>query len=1027
MTNNRLGTILRHLRRVIHAPSEDKLSDRQLLARFAEHQDEAAFAALVGRHGPLVLGVGWRVLRHAQDAEDVLQATFLVLARRAGSMPWRESVANWLYEVAYRLAMKAKAEASRRRARENLAATQAQTEGPSIPSCRELETVLDEELQQMPVAYRLPLLLCYFQERTRDQAANDLRCSLRTLDRRLARGRELLRARLVRRGVTLSVALLAQRLASPTLLAGPSGPQLEAVVRAATAFATGSAAVGTIPTQVVMMAQNMERGAVMVKLIFSVVLVAGLVAAASALAWQRVGGRDAEMPVTDSSPGARPGNSAPAEPPRDTEAKEPAEPARQVTLRGRVTDVEGQPVAGAAVFLREQPTSVISSTWHATKTRNLARTTTDAQGHFAFPGVALPALDPWRRPGVALDVIVMAQGHGLVWKHVETLIPSGSIHLQLPRAGELRGQVVDAGGKPVAGVAVKVREIAQLDQEIRPPLQSSGYLHLQWAEVPLTAISDAQGRFLLSGLPRQARMTLVVDDPRFLAKDVYAATTNQPQPSLSHDGPSLRDRKPRVEPVHTGRVTLAVEPAARLLGRVILADTGKPALKARWAEPPSAGPPNRTVDAEGRFVLAQLPSGSFRISVYPPEDSPYLGLVAEVEIGTGQRDVEHTFALPPGVIVSGKVLDDQTGRGIAGAMIHYVPAKPTTTYPRARAWRTHTRADGSFRCAVPPGPGKLVLHGWVAGYQTPVWSGSLDDVAERFVRAIDVPADQAPPEVQFTLSRGLLTRGRALDPEGKPVAKARLHARRFTDNSSLAEPDQATDADGKFTLSGFNPEEQVLVMLWHPERRLAAQIQLSGGDAENKPVSRDVVLRPLGAVTGQVLDEGQKPLAGAVVHLWKEERGGYYSRVDQPLTVDANGHFTFHALVAGVRYLVGVEADGFAKVSSPSFVVEAGQTHRLAALNAPKTDQSITGTIVDPMGIPIAGIKVSGRLRRNRVHHESRVRITDGEGRFHLTDLPQGQVNLRAVVPGIVDRSFDLGSFPTGKQEIRIKLDTRHP
>ncbi len=113
-------TVLRHLQRA--APATEARTDRQLLEQFARHHDERAFASLVRRHGGLVLGVCWRVLRRAPDAEDAFQATFLVLARKAGSMRWQDSVGSWLHAVAYRLAQKAKSEAARRAHKERKAA-----------------------------------------------------------------------------------------------------------------------------------------------------------------------------------------------------------------------------------------------------------------------------------------------------------------------------------------------------------------------------------------------------------------------------------------------------------------------------------------------------------------------------------------------------------------------------------------------------------------------------------------------------------------------------------------------------------------------------------------------------------------------------------------------------------------------------------------------------------------------------------------------------------------------------------------
>src|SRR5262245_10696748 len=171
--------LLRHFQRL--APAGE-WTDRQLLERFVSQRDQEAFASLVRRHGPLVLGVGRRILHHQQDAEDVFQATFLLLARHAASRRWQPSIAGWLYCVAYRLAIRAGAQGVRRRQVERAAGSLSAATSEDRP---DLCTTLDEELQHLSDQFREPLVLCYLEGRTRDQAAGQLGWSLRTLERRL--------------------------------------------------------------------------------------------------------------------------------------------------------------------------------------------------------------------------------------------------------------------------------------------------------------------------------------------------------------------------------------------------------------------------------------------------------------------------------------------------------------------------------------------------------------------------------------------------------------------------------------------------------------------------------------------------------------------------------------------------------------------------------------------------------------------------------------------------------------------------
>ena len=172
---------------------EDSLTDRELLERFALGRDERSFAVLVRRHGPMVFAACRRALGNDHDAEDVFQAVFLVLARKAGRGGWRDCVGAWLYEVARRLAAEVRSRDSSRRHREQLSARPAECIANSEG---DLSAALDEELARLPRAEREPLILCYLEGRPREESAQLLGLSLRTLERRLTQGRDRLRVRL---------------------------------------------------------------------------------------------------------------------------------------------------------------------------------------------------------------------------------------------------------------------------------------------------------------------------------------------------------------------------------------------------------------------------------------------------------------------------------------------------------------------------------------------------------------------------------------------------------------------------------------------------------------------------------------------------------------------------------------------------------------------------------------------------------------------------------------------------------------
>jgi RNA polymerase sigma-70 factor (ECF subfamily) len=208
-------------------------TDEELLGRFATSGEEAAFAELVRRYGPMVLGVCRRVLTAEHDAEDSFQATFLVLARRAGAIHKREAVGSWLYGVAYRIAARARADAARRRKHEGQVSPVAGPDPFEEMAWRELRPVLDEELARLPAKYRNPLVLCYLQGLTNTEAARELGWTKGTVSGRLARARDMLRSRLARRGLALTSAVLIALLGRCTVVAAvPPGLQTVTVAAA---------------------------------------------------------------------------------------------------------------------------------------------------------------------------------------------------------------------------------------------------------------------------------------------------------------------------------------------------------------------------------------------------------------------------------------------------------------------------------------------------------------------------------------------------------------------------------------------------------------------------------------------------------------------------------------------------------------------------------------------------------------------------------------------------------------------------
>jgi RNA polymerase sigma factor (sigma-70 family) len=349
MARSPLTAVLHHVRGLLGARASADLTDAQLLERFVAHRDEAAFGALLERHGPLVLGVCRQVLHDEHAAEDVFQATFLVLARKAGSVRAGQALGGWLYRVAVNLARTARIAAARRRAHERQAPDMAPSDPLSEAALRELRPVLHEEVSRLPEKCRRPVLLCYLEGQTHEQAAAALGWPVGTVRSRLSRARDLLLRRLLRRGVT--AAALAVLLGRPALAAVPAA--LAALTaRVALPFALGQALpAGAVSAGVLTFAEGALRTMTMNKLKMVVFL---LVLGVSVTGAGVLSGRP--LPEREPPPGTPGENTAlpPAgEQPKKAAARVPTDPIPPIGLLGKqlgkLSTIEGVRAEGPKV------------------------------------------------------------------------------------------------------------------------------------------------------------------------------------------------------------------------------------------------------------------------------------------------------------------------------------------------------------------------------------------------------------------------------------------------------------------------------------------------------------------------------------------------------------------------------------------------------------------------------------------------------------------------------------------------------
>ncbi|MCI0456964.1 MAG: sigma-70 family RNA polymerase sigma factor [Gemmataceae bacterium] len=943
----RWHTVVRHLH-TLAGPGE--ATDSELLERFTAQRQESAFAALVRRHGPMVLGVCRRILGNAHDAEDAFQATFLVLVRKASTIRTGAALGGWLHEVATRLALRARASAANRRLHEQQVPHMAEHDFLAGVVWRDLQPVLDEEVQRLPAGCREAFVLCCLEGKTYEQAAQELGCRPGTLSRRLARARELLRSRLARRGLVLPAGLLATALTEQAAPAAVPAPLISSTVKAALASAAGAA--GVIPARIAALAEGglQTMKATTTKSITALALAAGLLlAGAAALAHPRSGGQ--VEPAAPASGGSHaPGKSAPPGPSLAPLAG-PQQPTKQdkeapAPIMGRVVDANGKPVAGADVGLVGGLRVASRAGSRGSEPRALVEGKTGADGRFRL--TAPQAVDRYW----TLYVLARARGHGLGSRRIEEDKDSQEVAIDLAREEPLRVRLVDLQGQPAAGVKAQVLTVVGADSSknrlwarLREPTVKP-----YWPE---PAVTDAEGRFTLRGLGSVTEVVLQAGGDRYALHELSVT-------------------KPR------GEVTLALTPARTLEGTVTFADTGKPVLNARLriaSQParydlnPSYSMEART-DDKGRFRVVPHSGGFFELAAYPPEGSPYL--LAFREVNWPKADVirqQVDLKLTRGIVVRGVVTEQPGGKPVAGATVQYnmpynSPFYKREFFPMMSDWHQvkQTGADGKFEIVTRPGPGHLFINGPTPDYlheeiiTSKVYGPGVGPNRRHYpdgLVALDLKPEAKAHEVAVTLRRGVTLKGRVLRPDGKPVDEGALFCHTYLPHGYTLNPVSSLPVrKGRFELPGFEPEKAVPVYFYSGESECGVMTELSAAKGEVT-----VQLKPCGSARARFVDEKGKPLADLRVFLEIPVTSGpsffhrsalteykvisdsaWMANVDSKRQhehkTDSEGRVSFAPLIPGVRHRIVVQSnEGLGMFVLPTeFTVEPGKTKDLKDL-----------------------------------------------------------------------------------------------
>jgi RNA polymerase sigma factor (sigma-70 family) len=911
MATAQLGTILRQIHQLAAQPTNE-WTDRQLLDEFAARRDEAAFAALITRHGPMVLRVCRRVLHHEHDAEDAFQATFLVLALHPGSIRKREALASWLHGVAYRTAMKAKRSAARRR---NHEARLGRRDRPAAvsPPWEDVQAVLDEEIQRLPDRYREAFVVCILEGKSSALAAAQLQVKPGTVWSRLARARQLLQGRLRRRGIplaalfaVLAAAANAGRAAVPHLLAS-------ATIRGGLQIAAGGSAGEVIPTHIAALATGVTRAMFLSKTKIAAVLIAASLLIAG-------GGMLVRQALAAGAP--PPGNQkleAGTQGPRSTAVKSPAAEERTdtVEVRGRVVDPSGKPQAGATLAI-----------WSGGARREVAETLGMA-GRFR---ITVRAADLQKRA----TLIGTRKGYGPDWVELPVSIPKDyEVVLRLAQDDvPISGRLLNLEGRGIAGVTVQVRRVEKRTDD--GDLAAIIATKRQWAKgnyisgpdlksldaaawpAATSATTDADGRFRLTGFGRERVVSLTIQARTIEPIYVEAMTRTGPIEGLYSGNEN--------DTVYGATFERIIPPGKSIAGTVHDKRTGKPLAGVRV----SCGRCEATSDTDGRYRI-DGPRKRSQYNVTASAVVPYFSATrSNVADTPGFEPVSVDFELERGLTIRGHVLDKATGKPVGVSITYHAFADNPhlKTVSGVGPSGRNDRDDGSFALTGLPGPGVLAVMADPDDYLkvAPAADWKLvpginwaPGVGHAFVRIDPSEKDPKSATVEIRLEPAAAVKAQVVGPDGKPFTG--YYSAGLTGTAIIHSSAEIPQPSAEFTVRGLDPHGSRLVVVFSPEKKLG-KVRVVRGDEAGLLEFR---LEPLSSLTGRVLDADGRPRAGLTMRADLSRDGKDGARLPNQLlfnvaiwgkhlelkaVTDAEGKFCLDGLLPGLKYTLVVSQDG---------------------------------------------------------------------------------------------------------------------
>ena len=946
MSQTKFSAVLRHIRGMAIPDATKLQTDGGLLTQFVTSRDEEAFTAIVQRHGRLVWSVCHNVLHHDQDAEDAMQAAFLVLATKARSVKKRSSLASWLHGVAYRTAMLAKRRAAAQRSHEKARTILARSHCESEVAWRELLAILDAEIRRLPEKLAAPFVLCCLEGLSGPEAARHLGWKEGTVTGRLTQARKLLRQRLLRRGINLALVLGGLSVASCAAPAAGFSQLAADVLRGVRLTRSTLAATTVVSSRALDLAQEVVKAMFTSKAMVGL-LVLGMAAASVGLVWYGIsaaGSTGTEQPSrTELAVEVQ-------DPPKLQDAKSAAQ-----TMSVRVFDLEGKPLSGANVH---------ASIW--TDEKDFKSNRDYQTDHAGYVQVDLPKtlyiLRLWvnKKPFVS-----MYAG----WEKNELSTrkqPPGEYTFRLEKGAGAGGRILNSEGKPIAGAKVRV----SIDSSPRPTFGDGRMCFDSGWD---TATTDAEGKWHIDCVPDHPglKLRLHVSHPDYVPfenarlQEANGITT----PALRQQTATLKLQPGII--VH-GRV---VDPAGRPIKDAIVVHGDRPYF--------STLPSKFPTDADGKYRLPALPPGLTRLTIMAPGWAPQMRTVNLLP-GLQAQD----FHMQPGKPASLQFVDGSGtpvpdvyvsihawngSEAIQSSHNSNHPKLPPTKIPRK------ANSDGKWEWSfAPDGPVQVLIYS--AGYAR---------------IELEIVAGEATRKVVLRSEHHIT--GRVVDAvTGKPLpAFTTVPILVFRKDWHFAERSHAqAGKNGRLDYLPDRTDHPLRVRIEAPGYR--TQDGPGFRAADQTSLTQDFQLQPSPPITGLVIDADGRPVTNAEVLLATptEQVDTRETMSNHKTSTDAAGHFEFPD--PGEPFIViARDKAGSAQAEFTADQHDAG-TLRLQPW------ASVRGQFRDG-GIPVVGATIF--LQGIRIDSLDRPRIadveqatTDASGFFEFARVPPIPVHVRAQV-----------------------------